>query len=161
MVLVAHCSCGCGPALSPPHPQHTHTLPPNLHFGSSLHMVHGRVKGGDNRKSMSRMEPHHTTTGPKTALVGLSRQIPYRGSFKDTPPPLAQALGVLTTMPGLCGSRLKSAVVFFFFSIRGKKRSNRKKCPPITGGAASPDRSEAPNPITRDFRAQPCTGSCD
>lgn len=43
--------------------------------------------------------PHHT--GPKTALIGLSRQIPYRGSFKD--PRLAQALGVLTTMPGLCG----------------------------------------------------------
>lgn len=161
MVLIAHCSCGCGPSLSPPHPQHTHTLPLNLHFGSSPHMVRRRVKGGDKRKTMSRIEPHHTTTGPKTALVGVSCQIPHRGGFKD---PL--------TSPGPwcpdhhAWARRQAASISAWFKEhfsfnKGKKEATEKKCPPITGGAASPDRSEAPNPITRDFRAQPCTGSCD
>lgn len=62
---------------------------------------HGLWKGQGTRQKkvyeQNGATPHHH--GPKTALVGLSHQIPYRGGFKD--PRLAQAVGVLTTMPGL------------------------------------------------------------
>lgn len=125
---------------------------------------HGLWKGQrrKQRKSMSRMESHHTTTGPKTASVGLSHQIPYRRGFKDPPTspspwcPDHHAWAQRQTVSNRHGLRS-----IFLFSKREKKKQQKKKCPPITGGADSPDRSEAPNPITRDFRAQPCTGSCD
>lgn len=125
------------PCPQPTHPQHTHTLPLNLHFGSSPHMVCRRVKGGDKRKTLSRMEPHHTITGPKTALVGLSCQI-YTGGFKDplTSPgpwcPDYHAWARRQAASNRHGLRSK-----FFFN-KGKKEATEKKMSTYNTGSSQP-----------------------